>query len=89
VKSRCAQVIAMIIQRQRTIGSVGIFILALAVEVFGAQTDWKKDWEQTVAAAKKEGQVTVYIYRMKACCRISNGSFPASTLYRWPGEVMS
>ena len=27
-------------------------------EVVAAQTDWKKDWEQTVAAAKKEGQVT-------------------------------
>lgn len=30
-----------------------------------AQSDWKKDWEQTLAAAKKEGQVTVYIYRFE------------------------
>ncbi|MGH7847400.1 MAG: extracellular solute-binding protein [Candidatus Binatia bacterium] len=28
-----------------------------------AQSDWKKDWEQTLAAARKEGQVTIYIYR--------------------------
>ena len=30
---------------------------------FAAQADWQKDWEQTLAAARKEGQVTVYIYR--------------------------
>ena len=28
-----------------------------------ARGDWKQDWEQTLAAAKKEGQVTVYVYR--------------------------
>lgn len=28
-----------------------------------AQANWQKDWEQTLAAARKEGQVTVYIYR--------------------------
>ncbi|HWP57400.1 MAG TPA: extracellular solute-binding protein [Candidatus Acidoferrales bacterium] len=28
-----------------------------------AQSDWKRAWEQTLAAAKKEGQVTIYIYR--------------------------
>jgi iron(III) transport system substrate-binding protein len=66
----------MIIQCQKTIGSVGIFILALAVEVFGAQTDWKKDWEQTVAAAKKEGQVTVYIYRYESLLQDFKREFP-------------
>jgi iron(III) transport system substrate-binding protein len=25
--------------------------------------DWKKEWEATLAAAKKEGQLTIYIYR--------------------------
>jgi iron(III) transport system substrate-binding protein len=66
----------MIIQRQKMLGSVGIFILALAVEVFGAQTDWKKDWEQTVAAAKKEGQVTVYIYRYDGLIQDFKREFP-------------
>jgi len=28
-----------------------------------AQSNWQKEWEQTLAAAKKEGQVTIYIYR--------------------------
>ena len=26
-----------------------------------AQSDWKKEWEKTIDAAKKEGQVNVYI----------------------------
>ena len=26
-----------------------------------AQSDWKKEWEKTIEAAKKEGQVSVYI----------------------------
>jgi iron(III) transport system substrate-binding protein len=28
-----------------------------------AQSQWNKEWERTLAAAKKEGQVTIYIYR--------------------------
>src|SRR5678809_545001 len=54
---------AMMNQRQKLIGTVGILILAFAAEVGAAQMDWKADWERTVAAAKKEGQVNVYIYR--------------------------
>jgi iron(III) transport system substrate-binding protein len=28
-----------------------------------AQSNWQKEWENTLAEAKKEGQVTIYIYR--------------------------
>lgn len=28
-----------------------------------AQSDWEKDWERTVEAARKEGQVNVYVFR--------------------------
>src|SRR5713226_5195831 len=38
------------------------FLLAPAGKV-QAQSDWSKEWEKTLAAAKKEGQVTFYIYR--------------------------
>jgi iron(III) transport system substrate-binding protein len=41
-----------------------------------AQTDWKKDWEQTLAAAKKEGQVTVYIYRYEGLLQDFKREFP-------------
>ena len=46
----------------RTLLPIVILFVSTAA-VFGAQADWQRDWEQTLAAAKKEGQVTVYIYR--------------------------
>ena len=38
-------------------------LLVVSGPAFAAQADWKKEWEQTLSAARKEGQVTVYIYR--------------------------
>ena len=39
-----------------------LFVLGVAAAPeAGAQTGWKKDWEQTLEAAKKEGQVSLYI----------------------------
>ncbi len=51
--------------------TVGKFLIAIAVSLgfvtasapSGAQTGWQKEWEKTLAEAKKEGQVTIYIYR--------------------------
>jgi iron(III) transport system substrate-binding protein len=43
-------------------GGLLLFGLQLAAEG-AAQVNWQKDWEKTLAEAKKEGQVTVYIYR--------------------------
>lgn len=40
-----------------------ICVAVLASVSHAAQADWQKDWEQTLAAARKEGQVNVYIYR--------------------------
>lgn len=39
--------------------AVSLFLLTLAGHA-SAQSDWKKEWERTVAAGEKEGQVTVY-----------------------------
>jgi ABC-type Fe3+ transport system substrate-binding protein len=36
-----------------------VFLLCLSPEL--VQADWKSDWDQTVKAAEKEGQVNVYI----------------------------
>src|SRR5512147_2868856 len=41
-----------------------------------AQFDWHKDWEQTLAAAKKEGQVNVYIYRYERLLQDFQREFP-------------
>jgi hypothetical protein len=35
-------------------------VLLLLAETH-AQSDWKKEWKKTIEAAKKEGQVSVYI----------------------------
>jgi iron(III) transport system substrate-binding protein len=48
----------------------------LAVNGFAAQSDWKKDWEQTLAAAKKEGQVNIYIYRYERLLQDFKREFP-------------
>jgi iron(III) transport system substrate-binding protein len=43
-------------------GGMLLFWLLFAAES-AAQINWQKDWEKALAEAKKEGQVTVYIYR--------------------------
>jgi iron(III) transport system substrate-binding protein len=35
-------------------------VIALPSAGFAAQTDWKRDWEETLAAAKKEGRLVLY-----------------------------
>lgn len=38
----------------------GLLLAHAAASTFAAAADWKNDWEQTLAAAKKEGQLTLY-----------------------------
>jgi iron(III) transport system substrate-binding protein len=52
------------------------FSLVLASSTFAAQPDWNRDWEQTLAAARKEGQVTVYIYRYERLLADFKKEFP-------------
>jgi len=40
---------------------LGIFFILGLVENGHAQEKWKEEWERTVAAAKKEGQLNVYV----------------------------
>src|SRR6185295_5291981 len=54
----------------------GLLALLLSTHALAAQADWKKDWEQTLAAAKKEGQVTVYIYRYEGLLQDFKRDFP-------------
>ena len=37
-----------------------VLIFSILPEAALGQTDWKKEWEKTLAAAKAEGQLTVY-----------------------------
>jgi iron(III) transport system substrate-binding protein len=61
-------------------------VLALAAKAFSAQADWKKDWEQTLAAAKKEGQVTIYIYRYEGLLQDFKREYPGITVQAVTGR---
>ena len=49
--------------------------LALAGQS-AAQSNWQKEWEQTLAAAKKEGQINVYIYRYEGLLQGFKREYP-------------
>ncbi len=63
-------------QRKTALLSVIYFALALAANAVEAQVSWKKDWEETLAAARKEGQVNVYIYRYERLLPEFQKDFP-------------
>jgi iron(III) transport system substrate-binding protein len=50
-----------------------VLILLIALGDASAQSDWKKEWEKTVEAAKKEGQLNVYIGGWEAV--VESGAF--------------
>ena len=65
------------VRRQVVIFSlVALVLFWPAAHTHAAQTDWKKDWEQTLAAARKEGQVNVYIYRYEGLLREFKRDYP-------------
>ncbi len=49
--------------------------LSLSIDVW-AQSDWKKEWENVLQAAKKEGQISVYIYRYEALLEAFKKEYP-------------
>src|SRR4026209_966732 len=53
-----------------------LFIGSLVSNSHAGQANWQKDWEQTLTAAKKEGQVTVYIYRYEGLLQDFKRDFP-------------
>ncbi len=61
-------------------------VAGLVVNAFAAQTDWKKDWEQTLAAAKKEGQVNIYIYRYEGLLQDFKREYPGITVQAVTGR---
>jgi iron(III) transport system substrate-binding protein len=63
-----------------------IAVCASTVAVHAAQADWQKDWEQTLAAAKKEGQVTVYIYRYEGLLQDFKREFPGISIMSVTGR---
>jgi iron(III) transport system substrate-binding protein len=61
-------------------------VAGFAANALAAQADWKKDWEQTLAAAKKEGQVNIYIYRYEGLLQDFKREFPGITVQAVTGR---
>jgi iron(III) transport system substrate-binding protein len=58
-----------------TAGAMMVLFLALAGQG-DAQSNWQKDWEKTLAEAKKEGQVNIYIYRYERLLQDFRKEYP-------------
>lgn len=63
-----------------------LYVFVSTAAVNAAQTDWKKDWEQTLAAAKKEGQVNIYIYRYERLLQDFKREYPGITVQAVTGR---
>ena len=57
-------------------GTMTLLVVLVSAVQSQAQTTWQKDWEQTLAAAKKEGQVNVYIYRYERVLQDFKKDYP-------------
>jgi len=55
---------------------ISLCFFCFAAQQAQAQSNWKQEWEKTLAEAKKEGQVTVYIYRYEALLRDFKRDYP-------------
>ena len=57
--------------------AVAIIFCGLGATVTRAgQANWQKDWENSLAAAKKEGQVNIYIYRFEGLLQDFKKEYP-------------
>jgi iron(III) transport system substrate-binding protein len=74
--------------RSRRRGLLRFALLSLFVPAIAhaAEGDWNKQWEQTLAAAKKEGQVSIYIYRYEALLQEFKRDYPAINVVSTTGR---
>ena len=56
--------------------AVVMLLAATATGSSAAEPDWKREWERTLAAAKKEGQVNIYIYRYERLLQDFKKEYP-------------
>src|SRR5438445_6560226 len=56
--------------------AVIMLLVATATGSGAAEPDWKKEGQKTLAPARKEGQVTVYIYRYEALLQDFKKEYP-------------
>ena len=65
------------ISGSRLLATVVMMLLFLGLAEQGdAQSNWQKEWEKTLAEAKKEGQVNIYIYRYERLLQDFKKEYP-------------
>src|SRR5262245_25811355 len=64
----------------------GLLLLIAVADSLAAKADWRKEWEQTLAAAKKEGQVNIYIYRYEGLLQDFKREYPGITVQAVTGR---
>jgi len=62
-----------------------VYLVSLS-NTASAQSDWQKEWERTLAAARKEGQVSVYIYRYEGLIQEFKRDYPDITVVSVTGR---
>ena len=76
-------------------GLLFLFCLVAAPALTGAakaHASWQEEWKKTLAAAKKEGKVTVYTSSRQSNLLLESGAFQKSTRTSnslWPSEIHS
>ncbi|HSK30140.1 MAG TPA: hypothetical protein VLA17_09265, partial [Candidatus Limnocylindria bacterium] len=66
----------MVIRRIRTIAFLWVLLSLVSNPAMAAQANWNAEWERTLAAARREGQVNVYIYRYEKLLAEFKKNFP-------------
>ena len=66
-------------------GAMILLSLGLAGQS-AAQSNWQKEWEKTLAEAKKEGQVNIYIYRYERLLQDFKKDYPGINIVAVTGR---
>ena len=74
----------------RLLAAGAMILLSLGlVRQSAAQSNWQKEWEKTLAEARKEGQVNIYIYRYERLLQDFKKDYPGINVVPSPEEVRS
>jgi iron(III) transport system substrate-binding protein len=68
---------AMIRSKLTVISFAGLFLLAISgIALAQSGQPWQQEWDRTLAEARKEGQVTVYIFRYEGVLEAFKKDYP-------------
>ena len=69
-------------------GAMMLFFLTLTGQT-AAHSNWQKEWEKTLAEARKEGQVNIYIYRYERLLEDFKKDYPGINVVPSPAGALT